>query len=184
MTSARHLSTETVAIEWFAEDSAGVPLVSKGAELEISLQRRSDDRFFDFDIGQLDFKAAGWTQQFQALTETEVGVSALYRFLWDLSTIVGAAPDDDYLVFARQNGGSDAKIPPPGEILVDQWVGIIPATRRIIENRLEVDFAAKELILYDDDGVTVLQRWALATNLGEDISTALGVQTKRGAPIL
>ena len=184
MTSARHLSIETVPIEWFAEDSAGVPLVSKGAELEISLQRRSDDKFFDFDVGDLDFKDAGWTQQFQPLTETEVGVSALYRFNWDLSTIVGAAVDDDYLVWARQNGGSDARIPPPGEIQVDQWVAILPAVRRIVENRLEIDFGAQELILYADDGTTVLQRWASATNLGEAVTTALGVQTKRGAPIL
>lgn len=56
--------------------------------------------------------------------------------------------------------------------------------RKLATNRLEVDFTAKELIQYDDDGTTVLQRWALTTNLGEDISTALGVQTKRGAPIL
>ena len=52
-------------------------------------------------------------------------------------------------------------------------------TRQINDNRLEVDIAAQQLILYDDDGITVIRRWPLGTDGGEDVATANGVQTKR-----
>ncbi len=51
-------------------------------------------------------------------------------------------------------------------------------------NRLEVDITGQQLVLYDDNGTTILQRWTLATNGGELVATAVGVQTKRGVPQL
>lgn len=54
-------------------------------------------------------------------------------------------------------------------------------------NRLEVDLAAQELVLYDDAGTTVIQRWPLQTNAGmpgDPVATQPGVQTKRKGPLL
>jgi len=51
-------------------------------------------------------------------------------------------------------------------------------------NRLEVDFAAQELVLYNDDNVTPLRRWPLGTQGTEPVATATGVQTKRQASVI
>lgn len=54
--------------------------------------------------------------------------------------------------------------------------------RKITDNRLEVDITRQLLVLYDDDGVSELRSWALATDLGEDVETSTGVQTRRSVP--
>lgn len=54
--------------------------------------------------------------------------------------------------------------------------------RKCLRNRLEIDFVTQQLLLYDDDGVIVLQRWAVSTDGGESVQTRLGVQTRRGVP--
>lgn len=54
--------------------------------------------------------------------------------------------------------------------------------RRILDNRLEVDITGQRLVLYADDGTTELREWPLDTDGGESVATAIGVQTKRGAP--
>jgi hypothetical protein len=50
-------------------------------------------------------------------------------------------------------------------------------------NRLEVDIAAQELVLYDDAGQNVIQRWHLMTTDGEAVKTYKGTQTKRSGPL-
>lgn len=55
--------------------------------------------------------------------------------------------------------------------------------RKILHNRLEVDFTAQELVLYNDDGTTVYLRWPLDTDSGENVQVVTGAQTKRGAPV-
>lgn len=61
-------------------------------------------------------------------------------------------------------------------------VDAVTLIRRISDNRLEVDLAGQRLVLYADDGTTELREWPLSTDGGEDVATATGVQTKRGAP--
>jgi len=56
--------------------------------------------------------------------------------------------------------------------------------KKHLQNRLEVDFTAQELVLYDDDGVTPLRRWPIETAGGENVTTGTGVQTKRKANII
>lgn len=58
----------------------------------------------------------------------------------------------------------------------------VELVRRISDNRLEVDLAGQRLVLYADDGTTELREWPLSTDGGEDVATATGVQTRRGAP--
>ena len=60
-------------------------------------------------------------------------------------------------------------------------VAAVDLIRQISDNRLEVDITGQRLVLYADDGTTELRAWALATDGGEDVATATGVQTKRGA---
>ena len=54
--------------------------------------------------------------------------------------------------------------------------------RKLMSNRMEVDITGQQLVAYDDDGTPVLYSWPLDTDAGEDVTTALGVQTKRLAP--
>lgn len=61
-------------------------------------------------------------------------------------------------------------------------IDAVELVRRITDNRLEVDIAGQRLVLYADDGTTEIREWALSTDGGEDVATATGVQTKRGAP--
>ncbi len=62
----------------------------------------------------------------------------------------------------------------------------LASLRKATFNRLEMDFTAQELVLYEDDGVAVHQRWPLATARGgNDIVTSQpGVQTRRKPPLL
>jgi len=71
-----------------------------------------------------------------------------------------------------------------GHTLAGSAGAVLADILRIMENRLEVDFVAQELVLYDDDGVTPIRRWPLETSVGEDVATAAGVQTKRKASII
>jgi len=52
--------------------------------------------------------------------------------------------------------------------------------RKETSNAHEVDIDTQEEIAYDDDGVTPVQKWDLATKGGEDVNTQLGVQIRRG----
>ena len=71
-----------------------------------------------------------------------------------------------------------------GEYDIREAVALIQKTAI---NRLEIDFASQELILYDDDGTSVKQRWDLETDAGpppDPVTTHTGVQTKRKVPKL
>lgn len=46
-------------------------------------------------------------------------------------------------------------------------------------NRLELDLATQELVLYNDAGTAVIRRWPLETNDGSPITAHTGIQTKR-----
>lgn len=64
-------------------------------------------------------------------------------------------------------------------------VGLFDTVERIRKesnNRHEVDLTNQEEVAYDDDNVTVYQRWPLQTDQGEPVTTQVGVQTRRGAP--
>lgn len=55
--------------------------------------------------------------------------------------------------------------------------------RKIVHNRLEINFTTQRLVVYDDDGVTPLLQWPISTKDGEPVVTRTGVQTKRGKPV-
>lgn len=76
------------------------------------------------------------------------------------------------------------------EVLVGEYnaLDVAAILRKTSINRLEVNLATQELVLYDDDdGTTIKQRWPLETNVGppgDPVTTQPGVQTKRKPPIL
>lgn len=75
------------------------------------------------------------------------------------------------------------------EVLVGEYnaLDVAATLRKTSINRLEVNLATQELVLYDDDGTTIKQRWPLETNVGppgDPVTTQPGVQTKRKPPIL
>ena len=72
----------------------------------------------------------------------------------------------------------------PGAFAAGTAAWLVDYIRKLSDNRLEVNFATQRLVLYADDGITVVQQWALGTLGGEPVATVPGVQTKRGAPIL
>jgi hypothetical protein len=90
--------------------------------------------------------------------------------LWYLAV---TAPSEDVFVF-------DVQV---GEYEIHDSLSML---RKTAVNRLEVDLGAQELVLYDDDGTSVLQRWPLETNAGggDLVTTQPGVQTKRKPPLL
>lgn len=66
-------------------------------------------------------------------------------------------------------------------------VPIIDYIRKLTGNRLEINLTTQKLVLYDDDGTTVLQQWALETDAGPPLDLVItqpGVQTKRKVPEL
>ena len=119
----RYLTTDTIPLRWLAKDSAGVPLTGK-SDLEMAIRRDSDGEWFDFD-GSNRFEATP-TTQWTPLTEVDAtSLPGLYELLWNHALVVNAADDDACLVSFRQNGGTDAVVPPPGEIAINQWPGAI-----------------------------------------------------------
>jgi hypothetical protein len=75
------------------------------------------------------------------------------------------------------------------DVLVGEYdlMDAVAVLRKAAINRLEVNLATQELVLYDDDGATIKQRWPLETEAGppgDIVTTQAGVQTKRKAPLL
>lgn len=112
------------------------------------------------------------------VTVTEIGLGYYYiqftpdtKGLW-LVTIITPAQD----VFAE-------------DVLVGEYdlLDAMAILRKTSINRIEVNLTTQELVLYDDDGTTIKQRWPLETNVGppgDPVTTQPGVQTKRKPPIL
>lgn len=55
--------------------------------------------------------------------------------------------------------------------------------RKQVVNRTEINFATQQLVVYDDDGTTVLYRATLKTDDGSPVAPVPGVQTKRSKPL-
>lgn len=66
--------------------------------------------------------------------------------------------------------------------VAQELLSAVTLIRRITDNRLEVDFIGQRLVLYADDGVTLLRTWPLTADGGGPVTTDAGVQTRRGAP--
>lgn len=130
----------------------------------------------DSDFSKIIIANAAVSSVSSAITEIGFGYYALTftpdtTGVWDVSV---KTPTDDVLGNTVQVGEyqpHDAL----ARVLKTAW------------NRLEVDLTAQELVLYDDDGNTVLQRWPLETDAGPPadlVVTQPGIQTRRRGPLL
>ena len=81
------------------------------------------------------------------------------------------------------NTANSAGLVQVGEFTADDRA-MLQLLHRIGKNRMEVDINAQQLVLYADNGTTVLQRWNLSTADGEVLKKNPGIQTKRSAPLL
>lgn len=103
-----------------------------------------------------------------------------------------AATLGSYSVPTLLSSPGTAALPPSAQQIAQEvWTGTygfemaraITLLRRISDNRCIVDLERQMLVLYSDDGITELRTWDLLTDGGEDVTTSLGVQTRRAAPV-
>lgn len=118
---------ETERIQITALDGSLAP-VTGVTDLKLSIQRVSDNYYYDFDDDT--FKGSGWTSREQALTEVSATNSpGDYRYDWNTSAITNPQNADAYQVYIRQTPGSTVKnVPQTGEIRVGKYVGDLPTS--------------------------------------------------------
>lgn len=116
----------TEPIEVLALDAALDPVTGK-TDLLLSIRRKSDDFFYDFDDDT--FKTSGWTDRQVALTEVDAtNAPGEYAYDWDTSAITNETADDTYEIRVDQDPGTDVKnLPQVGEIKLGQFVDNIDA---------------------------------------------------------
>lgn len=161
--------------------------------------RRSESAEY-LDFSDDTFKASGWTTKTTAMTEAETGVylvtggidiSAItnlssttslifeYQFVHltntfvstDLVSLEGHKSDLAANLTAINNNGT----------AIAGVATNVTLVKKVNVNRAEIDFTVspRTLKIYDDDDTTVLLTHNLETNVGEDVTTQAGVQTKR-----
>lgn len=144
--------------------------------------RRGETSNSYLDFADWTFKTSGWTTKSAPLTDIGGGIYAGPAIV-DLADLTNLPAATRYLAAEYTVGGAfngvDADI-----IALDDAAAYLDELRGLSKNRLEVNFTTQKLELYDEAGTTVIQRWPLATNGGENVATRLGVQTKRGVPEL
>lgn len=123
MESLRIQTGDTERIEVMVLSNDLTPLTGK-TDILLSIRRVSDEEWFDFDAGELDFKSVGWVAQTVAMTETDATLApGNYHYDFDTSTIDGPNADDTYQVHVDQSPGTDAaNMPQTGEIKVGHFV--------------------------------------------------------------
>ena len=189
---------------------ADMPIVQASPEireLDVHLLR------LDLRTIEATAPGAPWPETHQHVTETVISGFTYARFVRILPPYVVEFEDGQYAVRAvgANHNILDVKVANQVSLAVQNSAGLIGGSTftnadrvllenvedkvvltdlrtgrivKVMENRLEVDFSTQELILYDNDGVTVLQRWALGTADGSPLEYRHGVQTKRGMPQL
>lgn len=122
----RYQTDETIPIEVLALDASLDPLTGL-TDLLLSIRRKSDDFFYDFNDDT--FKSTGWTTRQQALSEiSAANAPGEYGHDWDTSAITNAVDDDTYMIRVDQSPGTNAaNMPQTGEIILGQYVDDIDA---------------------------------------------------------
>ncbi len=133
------------------------------------------DSYLDFNDNT--FKTSGWVLQHAPLTEVGGGhyqralnVNALNR------------PANTVLV-AEYSVDNGAIVGVAADLLILVEIhGSLSFVRKSITNRMETLAGTPgRLVLYDDNGTSVLMEWELRDDSGGGILTTSGVPTKRGA---
>ena len=131
------------------------------------------------------------------VTVTEIGATGIYEAtftpatagLWFLQV---TTPNDD--VFGEQFEVGSSVIADKAWSVDPRGAGptAFPAAGRVLDrirvyltNRNEIDFTNQRLVAYEDDGLTVAQRWDLETDAGapNNVVVQAGAATKRKDPL-
>jgi hypothetical protein len=136
------------------------------------------DSYLDF--ADDTFKTSGWTTKFATLTEVERGH---YNRVLDVNALGLNAGDALIAEFEVDDGGAvvgaDHDI-----ILITETLGDLAIVRKSITNRMEeAPGNPGTLILYDDDGTTVLLTWQLRDVTGGAIVGTVGSPARRSAGV-
>lgn len=174
----------TIEVERDRTDFALELLVSRsgvggvtGLTATVALREKATvDNYLDFSDNT--FKTAGWTTQFAPLTDL---LNGRYRRSLDLTVVVGLPTTPD-LVAEYSVTGSEVAVTDEEILLTPR--AVIEKLRKESVNREEVDFGTSEIIAYDDDGTTIVQRWDVTDNDDNPVVPQPGMITKRGVPKL
>lgn len=197
-------------LQVYVVDVNGNPLTGL-TDLYVRLRRSSNGDFLDW--ADDTFKAVGWTALDVSLAEISATLApGLYELSGGIDTgaWVNPSADDDYLVLAVQSPGTNAKLPPPAELKVGQWVDnldeavstrialdddvtgfisgedtvaeVLNLLRQMVTNRIEEQSGTPGTIrLYYDDGVNVRFIWQIRPETGDTIGEILGSPARRSA---
>jgi len=193
----------TIGIAWATTQRIFVPRADMALVQAVPEIRELDVDAFRKDLRSLEASVEGmpWQPTHRHVTETTLSGVVYARFVAILPPYQVEFEDGQYTVRAvgANHNIADVKVTNQVSLITQNSAGLIETQvtaqtaailaevlrlRKIDYNRLEVDLAAQQLVLYDDDGVTVHQRWDVYTAGGEPVRTTAGVQTRRGPPQL
>lgn len=138
----------------------------------VELRRTSDGYYLDFSDSV--FKASGWTTKQGLLTEIGGGC---YQRLVDFGAIGVVAMDVIVAVFSVNNGFDVMGV--SNDIYTVEDLEVM---RQLVTNRVE-EFPGNpgQLILYEDDGASVRNRWSIRDVTGGAVTASVGTPARRGA---
>jgi hypothetical protein len=137
-------------VEIYATDAGGSPIVGM-TDLYAAIRRTSDNEWLDFSDNT--FKAAGWIQRQQVMTQIDPGLApGFYTFTFNTTYF----PTPDIYIISVQ------ELPPTVFTTIatsELRIGGVPddcvSSRKTLLNRQNIDpGSVGNLVIYDDDDVT------------------------------
>lgn len=144
-------------------------LVTGATNIKAKVRRDSDGLYLDWS--DMTFKASP-TQLLEDLAEVDAtNFPGEYQADLDLPAVTNLNDHDIYQVTVVEDGSSIvANLPQVGEVQVSQALDDAIKSRKSLYNRQALsDGSTLNLVLYDDDGTTVLQRWNIRDKAATDI---------------
>jgi hypothetical protein len=126
---------DTERIEVLILDGTLTPITGK-SDILLSIRRVRDDKWFDFDSGELDFKDSGWVSRQVAMAEVDsTNDPGCYFYNFDTSVISDSTSGDVFMLRVDQSPGTDvANVPQTGEIRADLQTDEIDAIKERTDN--------------------------------------------------
>ena len=144
-------------------------LVTGASNIKAKVRRKSDGLILDWS--DVAFKATP-IQLLQMLTEIDAtNFPGEYATSFDLPNVTNSNDHDTYEITVVEDGTAIIEnLPQVGEIVISQALDDAIKSRKSLYNRQYLsDGSTLNLVLCDDDGVTVLQRWNIRDKTGADI---------------
>ena len=139
----------------------GKTAVTGSTSIKAKIRRQSDGYVLDWS--DITFKAVGSVVQIlEQLFEVDAtNFPGEYNLSFDLASIVNLFPYDTYMITVVEDGTTDAaNLPQVGQISVSAPLDDATFSRKMLKNKQTVaEGMNNNMVVYDDDGVTVLQRW-------------------------